>query len=214
MGKINKIMLIFVILIIVVITGLALKTSHIAKAPVNATVDSIESTDPKATVQERQVAGFILELENGTTEQEVNTILQNSNISVNYSIEYNTDSIPGRDYVIVDEDKRTEIVNEVKKGEEFPEPSFPFEVKKGNHYIILSEQGFENENFLKVMEENNLQVKKTIVCYIQLWDKLGNWMSETDANRIKGELERNKKVIMVDFDSLEGTSTHNDSVSE
>lgn len=40
------------------------------------------------------------------------------------------------------------VVDEFKKRDKFPEPGFSPDITKGNYYVIVSEQGFENENFL------------------------------------------------------------------
>ena len=44
-------------------------------------VESSMSVDTETPVQEQQVAGLFIEFENGTTEQEVKTILENSNLT-------------------------------------------------------------------------------------------------------------------------------------
>ncbi|WP_229394898.1 hypothetical protein [Methanosarcina sp. DH1] len=75
------------------------------------------SMDNKTPVKEQQIAGLFIEFENGTTEQEVKTILENSNIPVNYSIDYNTDISAGRNYAKVEKDKKMAVVDEFKKGE-------------------------------------------------------------------------------------------------
>jgi len=167
-------------------------------------VKSNMSVDNETPVKEQQVAGLFIEFENGTTEQEVKTILENSNIPVNYSIDYNADLSSGRYYAKVDQDKKTAVVDEFKKGEKFPEPGFPPDIKKGDYYIIVSEQGFENENFLKVMEKNNLQVKMTIMCYISFGNEPKNWIPDSGAVRIRNELEANEKVFIVNFDGVVG----------
>ncbi|MDR7666195.1 UPF0228 family protein [Methanosarcina sp. Z-7115] len=167
-------------------------------------VESNMSVNEKTPVKEQQVAGLFIEFENGTTEQEVKTILENSNIPINYSIDYNTDLSSGRHYAKVENDKKTAVVDEFKKGEKFPEPGFPPDIKKGNYYVIVSEQGFENENFLNVMKRNNLQVKMTIICYISFGNEPKNWIPENDAIRIRNELEANEEVFIVNFDGVVG----------
>lgn len=64
--------------------------------------------------------------------------------------------------------------------------------------------------FFKIMEKHNLQMKKSVVCYIlfgdgsQNWNEPKNWIPERDAVRIKNELEMNEKVMIVSPDYLEG----------
>jgi len=92
----------------------------------------------------------------------------------------------------------------LRKEKKFPEPGFPPDIKKGNYDVIVSEQGFENENFLNVMKRNNLQVKMTIICYISFGNEPKNWIPESDAVRIRNEIEANEKVFIVNFDGVVG----------
>lgn len=187
--------IVVIILFLVIVVPLVLFTS-------SPNVDSKMSVDNETPVKEQQITGLFIEFENGTTEQEVKTILENSNIPVNYSIDYNTDISAGRNYAKVEKDKKTAVVDEFKKGEKIPEPGFPPDIKKGDYYIIVSEQGFENENFLNVMKRNNLQVKMTTICYVSFGNEPKNWIPESDAIRIRNELEANEKVFIVNFDGV------------
>lgn len=60
------------------------------------------------------------------------------------------------------------------------------------------------------MKKHNLQVRKSIVCYILFGDGSQNWsepenlVPEVDAIRIKNELEMNEEVMIVSPDYLEG----------
>ncbi|WP_292390653.1 UPF0228 family protein [Methanosarcina sp. UBA5] len=187
--------LIVIIIFLIIVVPLVLFTS-------SPNVDSKMSIDNETLVKEQQIAGLFIEFENGTTEQEVKTILENSNIPVNYSIDYNTDLSSGRNYAKVEKDKKTAVVDEFNKGEKIPELGFPPDIKKGDYYIIVSEQGFENENFLNVMKRNNLQVKMTTICYVSFGNEPKNWIPESDAIMIRNELEANEKVFIVNFDGV------------
>ena len=150
--------------------------------------------------REPQVGGLDIQFENGTTELEVKTILENYNVTVNYTIDYDSDTMLKRDYITVDQGKRTDIINELKKDED---PSYT-EVKKGNYSIImLPEEFIPDEQFLIMLEENNLQLKKSLFCYIHLRDGETNWISEKSAIRIKNQLETNEKVLTLSFDYQE-----------
>jgi cell division protein YceG involved in septum cleavage len=78
----NKEMVIFtVFLILIVLAGIFIKT------PV----------DKKTPVQEPNTAGIFIEFEEGTTEPEVKAILENYNLTRNYSLEYyNRGVMPSR----------------------------------------------------------------------------------------------------------------------
>lgn len=189
-----------ILFIVVIIVFLIIVVPSVLFTP--AHVKSNMSIDNETPVKEQQIAGLFIEFENGTTEQEVKTILEDSNIPVNYSIDYNTNLSSGRNYAKVDKDKKTAVVDEFKKGEKIPEPGFPPDIKKGDYYIIVSEQGFENDNFLNVMKRNNLQVKMTTICYVSFGNEPKNWIPESDATRIRNELEANEKVFIVNFDGV------------
>jgi hypothetical protein len=84
------------------------------------------------------------------------------------------------------------------------------ELKKGNYNIImLSAEFVPDENFLTMLEKNNLQLKKAVVCYIHFGNGSPDWVVgkncvlEKDAIRIKSELETNEKVLIVGLDDIE-----------
>ncbi len=117
-------------------------------------------------------------------------------------------------YVKVDDDKRDDLRKEKNWNDpinpEIPEPRFP-EIEKENYsYLIVSEEDLKDETFLKVMEKYNLQVEKSVVCYVlfgdgsQNWNEPENWVPEKDATRIKNELEMNEKILIVSPDYLDG----------
>ena len=54
------------------------------------------------------------------------------------------------------------------------------------------------------MKRNNLQVKMSVMCYISFGDEPKNWIPESDAVRIRNELETNETVLNIFPDYLEG----------
>jgi hypothetical protein len=106
-------------------------------------------------------------------------------------------------YIKIDNDKRTDIINELRKDESWTY-SVISDFKKGNYSIImLSEEFIPDEKFLTMLKENNLQAKKSVFCHIYFGDGSGNHtlgkncILERDAIRIKNELETNEKVLTV-----------------
>ena len=209
-SKINWEVVAFIIFLIFVIPLLLFTTTY---------VDSKKSVDKETSVQEVQAGGLFVEFEEGTGESEVKAVLENCSMNRNWTVKYNVDYMGDRYYVKVDKDKRDELSKEENWSDpvypEIPEPRFP-EIKRRNYfYIIVSEEDFENESFengsfLKVMKKHNLQVRKSIVCYILFGDGSQNWsepknlVPEVDAIRIKNELEMNEEVMIVSPDYLEG----------
>lgn len=178
MNKISKVVLVFIVILTIVIL---IKQSH-----------------------EVKVAALFIQFENETTEPEVEAILENYDIPVNYTIDCNSNISRGKYYIKADEDK----INELRKDENW---TSVVEIKKGNYNIImLSEEFVPDENVLAMLEKNNLQLKKAVVCYIQFGDGSAPWVVgencilERDAIRIKNELETNEKVLIVGLDDIVG----------
>jgi hypothetical protein len=149
-------------------------------------------------VKESQVVGLIIEFENGTTESEVKAILENYNMTVNYSIEYNSNNLGKFYYVVVEENKIKNIRDELKNVETAPY------IKKGNYYIIpITELTSQDKTFLTILEKNNLQLKKSVSCYITFGDGsykfiMGkNCITGSDAAKLINELETNEKILIV-----------------
>ena len=186
----------------------------------NSTQGALEQIIPAVTpthtmqtqVPEAQVTGLFIEFEERTTESEakaiVKAVLDNYNMTVN-TINYNYSIMPSRYYIIVDKDKIMDIRDELRKEEIWTDPAIPY-LRKGNYYIItVPEQIIHDKNFLMILEKNNLQVKKSVWCYICFRDGSGNysdqknWITETDAIRIKNDIEMNEKVLIVSPDYIE-----------
>jgi len=166
-------------LILAILLGLCIKTS----------IDMIKQT------QEPQVSGVYIQFENGTTEPEVNAILENYNITENYTIDYDSKDMLRRYYITVDQDKKADVINELKKDENL---TFEAEIRKENYnIIILPEEFIADDKFIAMLKKNNLQLKQSILCYIRIGDGSTDWISEEDAIRIKNGLETNEKVLNV-----------------
>ena len=98
MSMINKRIAVFILFLTsIVILGLFIKNN----------------TDNQ--VKESKVVGLIIEFENGTTESEVKTILENYNMTVNYSIDYNSQMLGNMYYTKVEENKMMNLRDELKE---------------------------------------------------------------------------------------------------
>jgi hypothetical protein len=145
-----------------------------------------------------KVYHLLIEFEDGTTEPEVKAILEKYNMTMN-TIEYNSDLQPERYYLTVDADKRMDVRDELRKDENWTDPIyFNHDIKKGNSYIItVTEQAIQDENFLEILEKNNLQVKNSVLCCITLGDGSKKWIWESDERRIENEVKKNEKILTI-----------------
>jgi hypothetical protein len=78
-------------------------------------------------VKESKAVGLIIEFENGTTESEVRNIHGKYNMTVNYSIDYNSQMLGTMYYTEVEENKMMNLREELKNVETGPY------IKKGNY---------------------------------------------------------------------------------
>ncbi|MDY9926813.1 UPF0228 family protein [Methanosarcina sp.] len=179
MRKITGKIVIFIFFTLVVIVGLFI----------------IPSVDTKTPDQELKVSGLVIKFEEGTTESEVKTILENCSISM-YRLDYDVEDIADKYYIKVENNKNITIREELKSATD---------VKKGDYDIIsISEQAIDDENFLEMLDKNDIQLKKFVWCYISFDNKSKDWIPEEDAVKIKNELKMNEKVLNVFLNSLEG----------
>ncbi|MGB9927934.1 MAG: UPF0228 family protein [Methanosarcina sp.] len=166
--------------------------------------------ETKISPQEPEIGGLLIEFEDGTSKYEVMNILKNCKMPTNYSIEYDSDIMPKRYYIIVDQDKKKDLISKLKREENWTDPIFPG-FKRGNYYIItVTKKAVEDKNFLETLEKNSLQVKKSVPCYVLFGDGSEDWIEGKDyildknVTILKDELEKNEKVLVVTFDYLEG----------
>lgn len=184
MSKINKEKAVFIVFFIfVLLLGLTIITQ----------VNTINQA------REPKVGGLFVEFENGTSETEVKAVLEKFNMDVNNNtIDYNSDTVRSRYYIKTDKDKKMDVVNELRN-----EQNWTSEIEKGNHTVItFSEEFSPDESFLRMLEKNNIELKKSIWCYIQFRNGSNYWILENDAVKIKNELEINERVLMINFDYL------------
>jgi hypothetical protein len=209
---IYKILLIvsFIVFLFLVIPLVLFTPTHVES---EISIDTERPANTETPIQKPQVPGLFIELEEGVTEPEVKAILESCNITRNWIIKYSVDYMGNIYYIKVDENKREELSKEKNWNDpiypEIPEPRFS-EIKiRDYHYIIVPEEDLDDESLLKVVKKHNLQVKKSVVCYILFgdgsmnWNDLKNWITRTDAVRIKNEIEMNEKVLIVSPDDLE-----------
>jgi hypothetical protein len=191
MSKTNKeraVLIIFLTLLL--IAGLLIKM------PVNTNTPAPES----------QVAGIYIQFKDGISEPEVKNILQNINMTLNYSMEYDTNTTDEKYYVIVDKDN-WDIRREISKGmkeekKEWITTSPAHVIREGdNYFFTVSEQAVQDKKFLAILNKYNIKVKQFTWCEIHFENPDGSRyvIQEKDAIRIKNELEQNENIVTVDF---------------
>jgi hypothetical protein len=191
MSKINREIIIFTAFItLVVVAGLFIKM------PVN--------TNTNTPAPESQVAGMAIQFKDDTSEPEVKAVLQNINMTMNYSMEYDTNTINERYYIMVDKDNwdiRREISKGMKEEKKDWVTSTPSHViREGDNYIItVSEQAVQDKKFLAILDKYDTRVKKFTWCEIHFENPDGSryGIPEQDAIRIKNELEKNENIFTV-----------------
>lgn len=156
---------------------------------------------------ESKVTGFLIQFDDGTTEPEIKSIIENCNFTLNYSIDYNTDYGSFKYYLKVYKDNLPDVVgNVLKRNENWTYGPSPYYFEKGDYCIVpVTEEATQDKNFIALLGENNLQVKKFVSCSINYkdnssrFDILGeNCITRKDAIRIKNELEINDKILIVE----------------
>jgi hypothetical protein len=133
-NQIHKILLIAVFIIfLILLISLVLFTSPNA--------DSKMSIDTKTPVKELKAAGLFIEFEDGVSESEVRTILESYNLTMNYSIKYNSNYMADKYYIILDKDNwdiRREISKGMKEEKKDWITSSPAHViRKGDNHVLL-----------------------------------------------------------------------------
>ena len=108
LSKIKKEIVAFIVfLILVILWGL------FTNSPVNTT-----TPDPQS-----QAGGMDIQFKDGTSEPEVKVILQNINMTMNYSLEYDASTMAERYYIMVDKDKIMGLRDESRKVKNWTEYS-------------------------------------------------------------------------------------------
>lgn len=168
----------------------------------------VTSIDREPTISKSKVAGLIVQFRDGITKKDATDILENHSLTLN-KIDYNVYDMPDKYYIIVDQDKITDVKDELTK-ENWTESYQP--VAKGNYYITanenyyvitVSEQDIKDKNLLAILEKHDLQVNKFVYCHIHFSESPGTGISQEKANELKSELEKDENVFTVYFESIE-----------
>lgn len=186
-NKKKKILIFIVFLVFIALAGIFLKL------PIFTPTSAGEK-------QSDMVAGLVIQFRAGTTEPEAKNILDDRNLPT-YKFDYNIINTPGY-YIIVDKNKTNDIRDELRKRPDWTDSVFP-DIDKGDYYIItVTEQAIQDKNFLEILEKNNIALEKFVWCRAQFGERPMSGISKEHANELKGELEMNKNVFLVEFETI------------
>jgi hypothetical protein len=149
-------------------------------------------------IPDSQIGGMDIQFKDGVTEPEVKAILQKTNMTMNYSMEYDSNATDERYYIMVGKDKISYVRDESRKVKSWTEYSHT--IDKGNYYLVtVPEQVIHDNNFLAMLDKYNLQLKRFIWCTIRfrLNDGYNYWIPKEGAIRIKKELEQNENIFSI-----------------
>lgn len=150
--------------------------------------------------KEAKVDGFFIQFEDGTTEPEIKAVIENYDMTLNYSIDCNQDNGDHEYYIKVYKDNLPDVVEDglKKDGNWIYEGRYGYTsyyFKKGDYCIVpITKEAIKDKKFLEILKENNLQVKTFFMCFISYRD---DSITVKDGTRIKNELEMNEKVLTV-----------------
>jgi predicted small lipoprotein YifL len=186
-NKKKEILIFIVFLVLITLAGIFLKLPLFMPT----------STGEK---QSDMVAGLVIQFRAATTEPEAKNILDDCNLPA-YKFEYNIINTPGY-YIIVNKNKANDIRDELRKRPDWTDSIFP-DIDKGDYYIItVTEQAIQDKNFLEILEKNNIKLEKFVWCRAQFGEHPMSGISKERADELKSELEMNKKVFLVQFETI------------
>ncbi|WP_462271962.1 UPF0228 family protein [Methanohalophilus sp.] len=145
------------------------------------------------------IGGIYVDLTDNTTEKEAIATVDRIANGMEYRLKYNTDDIANSYYVEIDENNYTYKRDKLRQAEKWIETST--DTKKGKYVIVsIWDPLVEEEDFLIILEKQNLCLKKRINCYVVFEDE--KWMGQ-NKEKIKEELRKNERVIGISFDYVE-----------
>jgi hypothetical protein len=144
-------------------------------------------------------AGLFVGFEEGVTESEMRQILGNYDFGMEYELDYNIDYMADRYYLMVDKDERLAVKYELAEVDNWIESGY--DTAKGDYYIIsVREEVIADDEFLEVLDEQDLQLKQSVWCYVRFDDDI----KLSSAKRLENELEENDRILFVGIDDVEG----------
>lgn len=149
----------------------------------------------------REIAGLYVGFKEGMNETQAVTIPENYSLIKSYRIICNLDyHLAERYYIMVENNKKSAVKTELMNAENWIDSAE--DVEKGNYSIIhVWIPLAEDNDFLEILDEQNLHLSEFYWCYIY-FD--GEGIDYETAKRIQEEMEDNENVLVVYFDEAEG----------
>lgn len=139
-----------------------------------------------------KVGGFSIMFEEGVTEPQTTQILRDHDLDMEYEMNYNVDHYSDRYYLQVDKDERRTIKYELSGVDNWVESGH--DIPKGDHYIVaVREEVIDDDDFIAILDEHDLQLKKFVWCYLDLCN---NDIDYKTAKSIRKELEDEELIFL------------------
>jgi len=146
--------------------------------------------------EEGVAAGLFVGFEEGVTEPEMRQILGDYDLGTGCELDYGIDRSY---YLMVEKNERLPIKYEFANVENWTESGY--DLAKWDHYIItVSDAVIDDEEFLAILDEYDLQLKQSVWCYVRFDDDI----RYTSAEKIEKELEENERILFVAIDDVDG----------
>jgi hypothetical protein len=184
MSKIKKEIAIFIVFItLVVLVGLKLPSNN---------------TEPQYP-PEPQVGGFTIFFKNGTTEPEVKAILENCDMILNYSIDFDPNNGEYKYYLEIHKDNiQDAIADGITKNKNWTDQEL-YILVKGDYCIFpITNNAIQDKNFLAILKKHNFQVKRFVMCLVNYKNQTNShYIQENEVKIIERKLKMSEKVFYV-----------------
>jgi hypothetical protein len=144
---------------------------------------------------------LIVAFEENTSESDIKSVFENYDLMKEYNLLYNVSGF--RDfYISVSADNYSLIKQELDQIENWRYAGIT--QKENTYFIVIPKYITSDENVIELLKNHNIYLKKFVWARIDYGRNTENWIDEQNATKIKADLESNEKVLMVNFDYLEG----------
>lgn len=163
--------------------------------------DKMVSIKKPAKLTELKREMLVVAFEEKTSESDIKSVFKNYDLMKEYNFSY--DVYGFRDfYISVNADNYSLIKKELELIENWRYAGIT--QKENTYFIVIPKHVTLEKKFKETLENHNISLEKFVWARIDYGRNIENWIDERNATKIKAELESNEKVLMVEFDYLEG----------